>query len=554
MSSVIQNMLGVTPSLKIVPQMNEKLVKGSQLIQQEVKTLGSTSKDMVSIPITASIAVSGKQKRTSKWEWSKFKNNARNDSLLLSHWTKKFNPQSNSDVPDIEPSNNFISVNNSEVSISSAFEEIPQKEYANSSYYFSKFNKHPMVYNFKSDQYNKYLKDIDSDWSEEDTYLLFELCREYDLRFIIIHDRYSPPSGIQRSLEQLKQRYYSISKKLVEASFDSKRRSLGNSPDPSALTALKDERNRHPYIRYNYNIDFDRNRRLSLSASYSKNLRKETKEIIEFHSKSNSTGNKKTPSQSSRFLEDLIEIENEIDLERKLISRLKNCEHFGPKKSGATTAGALCYQYISSLPRKFSSDVENLLKHFKLDAFPLPYLNTEIAEQYCAIRCDLLALLATRKKLQRLNTLKHVWQEKLRNLSQMDESGGSTQTENEDRGKIVLNPSNRQFQTTSGSPTNVSRIQRPRNKTVRNPQEQIQVVHQTHLEANPIVNVSQFAQNQSDTLKRESDSADRPRKKFKPGTTKYAMQNNGYTNQANNQRTFQGIGKTTQSNTRNNDS
>ncbi|KAH8741536.1 DNMAP1 like Myb domain [Cryptosporidium ryanae] len=556
MSSIIHSMLGVTPSIKIVPQMNEKLLNDNISIQREENPFVSVNKDMVSIPITTSIATSGKQKQTSKWEWSKFKNSARNDSLLLFHWAKRLGPQSDSDIPNAEASNSSVSINNSETLISSASEGTSQKESFNNYYYFSKFNRHPMVYSFKSDQYNKHLKDIDSDWSEEDTNLLFELCKEYDLRFIVIHDRYFPPSGIQRSLEQLKQRYYSISKKLVEASFDAKRRSLGNSPDPSTLMALKDERNRHPYIRYNYNIDFDKNRRLSLSESYCKNLRKETKEIMsELHSKSHSIGSKKTFSQASKFLEDLIEIENEIDIERKLISKLKNCDNFGPKKSGATTAGTLCYQYVSSLPRKFPSDVENLLKHFKLEAFPLTYFNTEIAEQYCIIRCDLLVLLSTRKKLQRLNTLKHLWQEKMRSLSQIDELCVSVQTENEDKGKNILNPSNRQFQAMSASPaTNIARTtQRPRNKTLRNTQEQVQMMNQAHIEANAVHNVSQFSQNPSDILKRESDSADRPKKKFKHGTSKYTTQNNGYANQTSNQKAFQGIGNTTQSNPKNND-
>ena len=42
-------------------------------------------------------------------------------------------------------------------------------------------------------------------WSKEDTDRLFDLCEQFDLRFIVIADRFTPP----RTVEQLKSRYYS---------------------------------------------------------------------------------------------------------------------------------------------------------------------------------------------------------------------------------------------------------------------------------------------------------------------------------------------------------
>lgn len=43
------------------------------------------------------------------------------------------------------------------------------------------------------------------DWSKEETDQLFELCERFDLRFIVIADRF--PTA--RSVEDLKSRYYS---------------------------------------------------------------------------------------------------------------------------------------------------------------------------------------------------------------------------------------------------------------------------------------------------------------------------------------------------------
>ena len=42
-------------------------------------------------------------------------------------------------------------------------------------------------------------------WSKEETDQLFDLCEQFDLRFIVIADRFNPP----RSIEELKSRYYS---------------------------------------------------------------------------------------------------------------------------------------------------------------------------------------------------------------------------------------------------------------------------------------------------------------------------------------------------------
>jgi DNA methyltransferase 1-associated protein 1 len=53
------------------------------------------------------------------------------------------------------------------------------------------------------------------EWTREETEYLFSLCRDYDLRFPIIWDRYEWP-GQQRTLEDLKSRYYGICRGLME--------------------------------------------------------------------------------------------------------------------------------------------------------------------------------------------------------------------------------------------------------------------------------------------------------------------------------------------------
>ncbi|KAL7282633.1 LOW QUALITY PROTEIN: hypothetical protein ACG7TL_004105 [Trametes sanguinea] len=86
------------------------------------------------------------------WEWRPFKNGARSDGLRLSHWVKA----------SVDP-------------------------------------------------------ESDSKWTKEETDYLFELVRQYDARFYVVHDRYEFPSpeGSSRTLEDLKDRYFSVCRKLV---------------------------------------------------------------------------------------------------------------------------------------------------------------------------------------------------------------------------------------------------------------------------------------------------------------------------------------------------
>lgn len=80
-------------------------------------------------------------------------------------------------------------------------------------YRFAKFNVQVDVPTYSDGEY-EVLKD--SDWSREETDYLFDLCREYDLRFPIIWDRYEFPDGKPKSVEDIKARYYSVCRSLME--------------------------------------------------------------------------------------------------------------------------------------------------------------------------------------------------------------------------------------------------------------------------------------------------------------------------------------------------
>lgn len=91
-------------------------------------------------------------KKAVPWSWASFSNPGRKDGLLLHHWIRG------------------------------------RHQHDNDEYMFAKFNQKLSIPQFAREDYDNILQD--SDWTFEETRYLFDLCEEYDLRWIVIHDRY----------------------------------------------------------------------------------------------------------------------------------------------------------------------------------------------------------------------------------------------------------------------------------------------------------------------------------------------------------------------------
>ncbi|KAJ7638929.1 hypothetical protein FB45DRAFT_739854 [Roridomyces roridus] len=111
-----------------------------------------------------------------KWEWRAFKNGARTDSLQLHHWTKA----------SADP---------------------------NEEYQFAKYNVQPVAYTYSQDEYTRFLED--EEWTKEETDYLMNIVREYDTRWYVILDRYDFPSPKERTMEDIKDRYCAVCRKLI---------------------------------------------------------------------------------------------------------------------------------------------------------------------------------------------------------------------------------------------------------------------------------------------------------------------------------------------------
>ncbi|KAK9806041.1 hypothetical protein WJX73_008279 [Symbiochloris irregularis] len=121
------------------------------------------------------------------YQWRKFKNEARTDGLELEHWVKCFRDHLGKIRPESE-----------------------------GEYKYAKYDRKMLVYRYDEEEWEDVIIK-DPDWSREETDYLLSLCDLFDLRFILIGDRYQFPGGKPRTTEDLKQRYYTVARQLLIA-------------------------------------------------------------------------------------------------------------------------------------------------------------------------------------------------------------------------------------------------------------------------------------------------------------------------------------------------
>ncbi len=163
-----------------------------------------------------------RKEKVQQWRWTPFFNSARedtqidedtpelNDGLVLHHWAPARSTDGSATNVDTEPV---------------------------TKYQYAEFNTNSGVYSYSNDEYIQHLRD--DDWTKEETDYLMDLCAAYDLRFVVIHDRYDwasaqpsylasangggavpAPSQLpvkERSMEDLKARYYAICRRLIRS-------------------------------------------------------------------------------------------------------------------------------------------------------------------------------------------------------------------------------------------------------------------------------------------------------------------------------------------------
>ncbi|CAL1538481.1 unnamed protein product [Lymnaea stagnalis] len=142
--------------------------------------------------------------RVRPWKWMPFTNAARKDGAVFYHWGR---------VAD------------------------EGKDYP-----FARFNKTVDMPVYSDLEYQQHLHD--DNWSRQETDHLFDLCKRFDVRFIVVHDRWDREKYKEHSVEDLKERYYNICNTLAKV-----RAPGGSEPKVKAFDAEHERRRKFQLIK-----------------------------------------------------------------------------------------------------------------------------------------------------------------------------------------------------------------------------------------------------------------------------------------------------------------
>ncbi|PSK53123.1 hypothetical protein B9Z65_3323 [Elsinoe australis] len=208
----MRDMLGLTTDASQPrPAKKRKVVEKRPLekgMAREVSALmGERAPPVSMIPVQPKYKQRPKRlHKPTPWILEPFKNEARNDDLVLHHWQRKqpLKPETTSEANEEAPP-----------------EESKLEKHGDKPYQFAKYNVQLDVPAYTDDVYAASLKD--SEWTKEETDYLVSLVQDYGQKWSIVWDRYEfspsvhpeapaspPPEPKSRTLEDLKARYYAV--------------------------------------------------------------------------------------------------------------------------------------------------------------------------------------------------------------------------------------------------------------------------------------------------------------------------------------------------------
>ncbi|KAL9128007.1 MAG: hypothetical protein Q9217_003233 [Psora testacea] len=228
MGSDARDMMGLPsagPAKPATPKVPKPKVKGPSGMAREVLDLNFEGAPPISI-----VAPKFKEKpklpfKPRRWEQTPFMNSARRDGLILHHWKRE---------GDIAATVTGLPVTPADSNAASEMDTDDKPIPAIADSAAAKWNVKIERPKYSDEEYETHLKS--DDWSREETDYLIDLAVEFDLRWIVIGDRYDyqppPPASQQgpsdtvaidrppprpkfRSMEDLKARYYAVAAKCM---------------------------------------------------------------------------------------------------------------------------------------------------------------------------------------------------------------------------------------------------------------------------------------------------------------------------------------------------
>ncbi|KAJ8324672.1 hypothetical protein BDV3_004909 [Batrachochytrium dendrobatidis] len=168
----------ILPTLQLINSSEQtgSDIKGSQYVHDYSES--TINANILAItggipPLIQSRKVSTTNRNPAKrWQWQPFTHSARLDNFKLYHWSS--DPKATDSM-------------------------------------FASQSVKASIMTYTDEEYESYLQD--PSWTREETDQLFLLCKEFELRFFVIADRFE--TNTVRTIEDMKDRYYSVSRTLV---------------------------------------------------------------------------------------------------------------------------------------------------------------------------------------------------------------------------------------------------------------------------------------------------------------------------------------------------
>jgi len=297
------------------------------------------------------------------WKWMPFTNPARKDGAVFYHWRR---------VAD------------------------EGKEYP-----FAKFNKQVPIPSYSDAQYQQHLQS--ESWSRAETDHLFDLARRFDLRFGVMRDRWDAARFPNRTVEDLKERYYHVC---------------------TMLTKIKGGQEGKLYV---FDADHERRRKEQLKRLYERTPEQVEEEQNLLNELRKIEARKKERDKKAQDLQKLITAaDNQGDprkMERKVPrKKLQQArprvdtnivETAGIKFPDMKSSGVFVRSQKMKLPtnvgQKKMKAIEQMLQELNIELNPMP--TEDICHHFNELRSDLVLLYELKSALAtcefELQTLRH---------------------------------------------------------------------------------------------------------------------------------------------------
>lgn len=269
-------------------------------------------------------------------------------------------------------------------------------------------------------EYQQYLQS--DTWTKSETDHLFDLCRRFDLRFIIIQDRWDKNAHPPRSVEDLKDRYYNVCNLLAKT-----KTSPGQEPKLKMYDAEHERKRKEQLIKlHNRTPEQVEEEQTLLSELRKIDMRKKerekkTQDLQKLIAAADNSAEARKAEQQARSgsrpgRKKLSHIPKTPRDSTSSSTATPNIETAGIKFPEIKASGASLRSQRMKLPsavgQKKSKAIEQLLTELNVDLHPMP--TEEICQHFNELRSDMVLLYELKMALANcefeLETLKHQYE------------------------------------------------------------------------------------------------------------------------------------------------